>query len=93
MQKAYVEFQVEAAGATPAISWTVQGSHDGTNWVDLEYVTDDSAVAAAKAAQTGVAVGTVRVFVDGLDKRFWEYLAVNVASNTNVTYSARLKTV
>lgn len=85
-----IEFQVEAVGATPAISWTVQGSADGTTWVDIAYVTQDATVAASKAAQTGIAVAKTILFIDGLDKRFFNFIAVNVSSNTNVTYSARL---
>lgn len=85
-----IEFEVEAVGATPTVTYTVQGSLDGTNWFDLQYVTEDSAVAAAKTAIVTTAVSKKFVYLDGLDKRFFRHVAVNVTANTNVTYSARV---
>lgn len=79
-----------AIGGGPAISWTVQGSVDGVTWQDLAYVTPDSTVAASKAAQTTATVSQTVLFIDGLDKRRFEWLAINVASDTNVTFTAQL---
>lgn len=79
-----------AIGATPAISWTVQGSLDGTNWTDVAYVTSDATVASSKAPQTTATVAQTILFVDGLDKRRFTHLAVNVSANTNITFNAKL---
>lgn len=84
-----VEVEVEAVGATPSMTFTVQGSMDGSTWTDMQYVTLDSSVAASKAGIAVTTVGKTVVFVDGLDKRFPHFIAVNVSANTNVTFSAR----
>lgn len=84
-----IEFEVEAVGATPTVTFTVQGSYDGVNWSDMQYVRLDSSVAASKAGVVRTAVGKEHLFVDGLDKRFVRFVAVNVTANTNVTFSAR----
>ena len=91
--RAAVQFTIESVGATPAISWTVQGSLDGSRWYDLEYLTPDSAVAASKAAITSVTTGVLNatlLYLDGLDRRFFKYFAVNVSANTNCTFNAQL---
>ena len=84
-----IEFEVEAVGATPTVTFTIQGSMDGTTWTDMQYVTLDSSVAASKAGIVVTTVSKTHRFVDGLDKRFPHYIAVNVTANTNVTFSAR----
>lgn len=88
--KALVEFEVEAQGATPTITFTVQGSLDGTTFFDIAYVDGDATVAQSKAAKVVTTISKTFVFVDGLDKRFFKALAVNVSANTNTTFSARL---
>lgn len=75
---------------TTSVTFTIQGSHDGVNWTDLEYLTEDSAVAAVKTAIT--AAGEKIVYVDGLDKRFYSHLAINVSAHTGA-YSAELRVV
>jgi hypothetical protein len=91
--KALIEFEVEAIGATPTVSFTIQGSLDGTNFFDIAYVDPDSTVAASKTAKVVTTVGKTFVFVDGLDKRFYKRIAVNTTANTNVTFSSRLHLV
>lgn len=89
-----VEFVVEAVGATPAITYTIQGLKPGgdaataSDWADIAYVDGDSLVAAAKTGITLTATGRTVKYVDGLDKRFFEAIAVNVSANTNVTFRA-----
>lgn len=85
-----VEFTVDAVGATPTVTYTIQGSMDNVNWVDMQYVTLDSSVAASKAGIVVTTVGATHKFVDGLDKRFPHYIAVTTTLNTNVTFSARV---
>lgn len=87
-----IEFVVEAVGATPTVTFTIQALRAGgdpavaADWLDTGYVTADSTVAAAKTAITRTVVGADTLYVDGLDKRFYEALAVNISANTNVTF-------
>ena len=101
-----VEFLVEAAGATPTVTFKVQGAlnRDATNldgqpasdfWENLALVSSDAS-AATIAAGTGVTVtatGTSVVFVAGLDIRRWRKIRLVTSANTNITYSARLHKV
>lgn len=85
---ATVQFQVTAVGATPTVTWKVQGSFDSTNgtdgeWFDMGYVTD---------ASDGFSVATrVRTAV-GSDFNFLtrpaKWLRLVTSANTNVTYKA-----
>lgn len=89
-----IEFVVEAIGATPTVTFTIQVLKAGGDpavagdWVDTNYVDADSSVAAAKTGITMTAVGKTVKYIDGLDKRFYDAVAVNVSANTNVTYRA-----
>jgi hypothetical protein len=87
-----IEFVVEVAGATPTVTFTIQSLAPGgdpavaADWQDTGYVTGDSTVAAVKTALTRTAVGRTVVYVDGLDKRFYDGIAVNISANTNITF-------
>jgi hypothetical protein len=89
-----VEFVVEAVGATPTLTFTIQGLKPGgseaveTDWADVAYVDGDSTVAASKLGIVVTVVGRTVKYIDGLDKRFFDTVAVNVSSNTNVTFRA-----
>jgi len=91
-----IEFVVEAVGATPTVTYTIQGlrpgaeSTDSAEWVDLMYLDMDSSVAASKAGIVATTVSRVVKYLDGLDRRFFEAIAVNVSANTNVTFRANL---
>lgn len=87
-----VEFQVEAVGATPTITWQVEGSLDGTNWGPVDLLQMDATVAGSNAAITTTTVGKVQRFIDGGTLRFYSNLRVRTTLNTNVTYSARFLT-
>lgn len=88
-RRAYVRLEVTAIGATPTMTYTIQGSNDdGLTWSDIQYVTKDSSVAASKAAVVVTTVSVAEFFIDGLDKRFFDKYAVNVSANTNVTFKA-----
>lgn len=83
------QFVVEAAGATPTVTFKFQGSLDGTNWYDLDYVTD-AVDTGAVAARTVTAVGAYAEFVQSpLQRAFTQYRCVTSA-NTNITYRAEM---
>lgn len=96
-QRVEVELNVEAVGATPTATFTVQGLVPGGNpatasdWVNLALLQADSTVAASNAAVVLTTVGLTRRWIDGIDKRFFDAVGVNVTANTNVTYSTKLK--
>jgi hypothetical protein len=87
-----IEFQVEAIGATPTLTFAVEGSLDGINWVTLDTVSPDATVAASNAPITVTTVSKTWRYLDGLGLRFFSALRINVTANTNVTYSARFLT-
>lgn len=91
-----VEFSVDAIGATPTITYTVQGCPMGRdssvagNWVDIAWVTEDATVATSKAGTTATTVSKKTHYIDGLDKRSFGAIGVNVSANTNVTYTVKV---
>lgn len=85
-----IEFEVEAVGATPTATFTVEGlMPDGVTWAPVALVQADSTVAASSAGITVTTVGKTFRYVAGLDYRFVNGLRINVSANTNVTFSAR----
>ena len=93
-----LEFQIEAAGATPTITYKLQGSvnvrPDDPNpptefFEDLELLQTDTATAHLKT-DTKTAVGTYIYWVEGLLPRAFRRYQLVTSANTNVTYSARL---
>lgn len=85
------QFVVEAVGATPTVTWKIQGSLDGTNAYDLAYVTD-STDTSATATRTATAVGAQVNFLNKGpgESRAYKYYRVVTTSNTNVTYRCEL---
>ena len=83
-----VQFVIEAVGATPTVTFILEGSFDGTNWVACGYVTDSSS-AEAFAALTKTATGSTFIFLTG-PHRFYRRYRVRVTANTNVTYNCTL---
>lgn len=84
------QFVVEAAGATPTVTFKVQGSLDGTNWYDLMYVTDASDTASA-AGRTVTAVGASVNFLDVANgARQYTQFRLVTSANTNITYRGEL---
>jgi hypothetical protein len=88
---------VEAIGATPTLTYTIQGLKAGgdptvaADWADIAYVDGDATVASSKAGiVVTTQVGRTVKFLDGMDLRFFEAVAVNVSANTNVTYRANV---
>lgn len=97
-----VEFRfiVEAVGATPTVTFKIQGTNDDTNvtdanavWTDISYIPANTNT-AANATQTATAVGTTVFFSDiQSGARFWRRFRLVTSANTNVTYrcEARLR--
>lgn len=91
---AAIEIVLETVGATPAFTFTIQGLKVGgdastaSDWEDLAVVRANSTTAATATPSVTLATGRYTFYIDGLDKRFFEGLAVNVTANTNVTYRA-----
>lgn len=91
-----IEFDVEAVGATPSVTYQIKGCPPGKdatvagNYVKIAYVTEDSTIAVSTADLVLTAAGEKVVYLDGLASRFFSALAVDVTANTNITYSARV---
>lgn len=83
-----IQLVVEAVGATPQITWKVQGSVDNERWYDLAYITDASdtvAVAAMTVNPTSQDQGKV-IFISNPVARRYKYFRVVTSANTNTTY-------
>lgn len=86
-----LQFEVEAVGATPTLTFQIEGTLDGTNWFSVARYSESSDTVDA-AAVTVTATGRTIKFVD-LRKRPLLKLRVNVSANTNVTFNAKAWTL
>lgn len=84
-----VQFVIEAVGATPTVTYKVQGSLDGTNWFDWGYVTDATDTIAVSPL-TKTAVGAYVIFLSNPLARNYRFARLVTSSNTNVTYRGEL---
>lgn len=90
-----IAFIVEAAGATPTVTFKVQGAlEDSTvadsaaNWIDLAYL-PSSGDTPATTTQTATAVGATVFFLDfASGARFYRRFRLVTSANTNITYRA-----
>jgi hypothetical protein len=90
MSRAAVQFVVEAVGGTPTVTFKAQGSLDGSNWYDLQFVSD-STDTGAHTTTTVTGVGATVEFLDlAGDSRFYQFFRLVTTLNTNVTYHAEL---
>lgn len=86
-------FIVEAAGATPTVTFKVQGTNDDTSvsdanavWTDIMYLPAGSDTGAS-ATQTATAVGATVFFHDTPSGvRFYRRFRLVTSANTNITY-------
>lgn len=87
-----VQLVVEAVGATPTITWKVQGSYDATRWYDLAYIPHNTDTVASTAITTAspAAGDGVLIFMSNPVARQYKHYAIVVSANTNVTYRAEL---
>jgi hypothetical protein len=88
------EFVVDVAGATPTITWKVQGSIDdlsvvdgSANWYDVGYITDASDT-LSQAARTATAVGAQIAWLSNPVARRYHRFRLVTTSDTNITYHA-----
>lgn len=93
--KSLVLFVVEAAGATPTVTYKAQGSMDldnvadaSANWFDLMLLPSDSETAAKTFTVT--ATGAYAGYLSQAHSRFLRRVRVVTSANTNVTYRAEL---
>lgn len=86
-------FKIEAVGATPTVTYQLQGSFDSTtgsdgNWFDLSSLPGDSPTEALTSVRT--ATGAYAAFVP--IHKFAGWVRLKTSANTNVTYSATVWT-
>jgi len=82
---------VEAVGATPQLTWKLQGSLDGSSWEDVLYLTPSSDTSAAAAiVQNPTAVRKYYLWVSNPGVRFYTFFRLVTTANTNTTYGAFL---
>lgn len=86
------QFVVEAVGATPTVTWKIQGSLDedtvsdaNAAWYDVSYVTDASDTPAV-ATIASTAVGKKAIFLSNAQSRRYRRFRAVTSANTNVTY-------
>lgn len=92
--KASVEIKTEDLGAGQSVVFKLQGSNDGTNWFDIDLVTEDTTSTPAAEFTITTSGGTNKIyFVDGLDLRFWHYvgLFIDTGDITNTRIYAHLR--
>lgn len=90
------QFVVEATGATPTVTWKVQGSVDdpsiadaSANWFDVGYITDASDT-ISQSTQTQTAVGAKVAFLSNPVARRYRRFRLVTSANTNVTYRGEM---
>lgn len=80
-----VQFVVDSAGTSPTVTFTIQGSFDGTHWFDVPYLTTTSDT-LSNASLTLTATGAALLYV----MRPFPFFRVNVTALNNVTFHADL---
>lgn len=83
------EMEVTAIGATPTVTWVIQGSMDGTTYFPIAYVTDATDTVAV-AGRTMTTVSTQIEFLANPTARQYKFWRLVTSANTNVTYRARM---
>lgn len=87
------KFIVEVAGATPTVTFKVQGTNDDPStsdanaaWTDIPYIPANTNTSAV-TTQTVTAVGSTIFFLDiQSGARFFRRYRVVTSANTNITY-------
>jgi hypothetical protein len=84
-----VQFVVEATGATPTVTWKVQGSLDNVDFFDLAYITDATDTLSV-ATRTVTSVSKQVNFLANPGARRYKYYRLVTSANTNVTYRGEI---
>lgn len=87
-----IEFNVEAVGATPTVTYALQGSVSDSptanDWETIFLLPPSSDTPAANRVVTGV--GKTIMYVSLSHIKFFARVRLVTSANTNVTYSAKL---
>lgn len=85
------QFVTEAVGATPTVTWKIQGTLDGTNFFDMPYITQSTS-ATSQAAIVSTTVQAIPIWFDSAagDARKITGVRLVVTANTNVTFRCEL---
>lgn len=86
------EMEVTAIGATPTITWVIQGSMDNVNFFPIAYITDATDTVAV-AGRVMTTVSTQIEFLANPAARQYAYWRLVTSANTNVTYRARMRRI
>ena len=87
-----IEIVLDAVGTV--FTFTIQGLKLGGNpsiasdWQDVAVLTAKSTDAATATPSVTVATGRNVFYIDGLDRRFFRAIALNVTANTGVAWHA-----
>lgn len=87
-EKVAFQFTIEVAGATPTVTWKVQGSLDGNAWYDIAYTVAANDTLAV-AAIVSTSVGSEALFLAGSRHRHFRFYRLVTSSNTNVTFRSK----
>jgi hypothetical protein len=81
-----LEFTVSAIGATPTVTYALQGSFDGITWdtTGISLIPANSDTGAATRTVTTVA--TFHQSISQRQSRSWRWHRLVTTANTNVTY-------
>ena len=85
-----LEFIVTVAGATPTVTYALQGSYDGTNYDTTGISMIPANTDTIAATRTVTAVAYYHSHVSQAQSRQYRYYRLVTTANTNVTYNANL---
>lgn len=96
-----VKFVVEAVGATPTVTWNIQGTNDlasvadgSATWADAIYDNTSDAIATpVSATKVVTAVGTTTIYFASNNhvlRNQYHRIRLVTSANTNVTYRGEL---
>lgn len=74
-----------AVGATPTITFAIQGSPDGQNWATISVLKDGAANAGYPPSIITDTETVAAVYFYAIANPWFPYLRLNVTANTNIT--------
>lgn len=75
---------VSTIGATPTVTVTILGSHDGTNWFNIPYSPLAAIAGEYTTAALTITTAATQLF-SLMAGQGWQFLKLNMSANTNVT--------